>query len=279
MSESVIERYPFQAKWYLNGFPKSGLHLVAQMLHPVAQPQPAEDIDLWKKPWAGTFKRNSWSEEWTAPEQALYRIGRLQDGHFLKSHTGYTDEVERFLYFLGVAHVFIYRDPRDVAVSQAYHILNENDERFCHPGKELYRAMDGFSDVLMAVIRGVDRYPGVMQRWRHYAPWLDVDWVHRVRFEDLRADPHGCAEAILRYGFDRVAPLYGQKLIVDEDAVSIVVQMMVANSERTGRSPTFRKGTVGQWREEFTEAHRAAFKETDAEGWVVKLGYEEKEDW
>jgi len=54
---------------------------------------------------------------------------------------------------------------------------------------------------------------------------------------------------------------------------------MVAGSENTDVSPTFRKGTAGQWQEAFTDEHKRLFKATDTNGWLVKLGYEDNEGW
>lgn len=276
-NERITERHPYECRWYLNGFPKSGLHLVAAMLMPVAGPMPPETV--WRKPWAGTFAGNSWTEEKVSSEKALYRISRLADGKFLKSHTGYRDEIERFLYYLGVAHVFIYRDPRDVAVSQTYHILSQEGQKLVHPEKELYRSLGSFEAILEAVIVGLNQYPGVMQRWQHYAPWLDMDWVHKVRFEDARRNPHEVAEGILRYGLQRVAQICERKLVVVEPALQMVVEAMVARAECKEYSPTYRKGEVGSWRHEFTNQHKQLFKETDTDGWLVRLGYEESNDW
>lgn len=272
-----MEEHPFQVKWYLNGFPKSGLHLVSLMLQPVARRMPQEDV--WKRPWTGTFARNSWSDEWMPLEQILFKASRVRSGHYLKTHTGYKPEIEQFLYYLGVSHIFIYRDPRDIAVSQAHHVISDDDMRFVHPGKELYRAMGNFDDVLSAVIVGLDGYPGVMHRWQYYAPWLDVDWVYKVRFEDLRRKPRECADAILRYGLQRTAGIFNQTLTIVEDAFKAVVEAMVTRSGQTEDSPTFRRGNMGDWRGEFSGKHRQLFKETDTDSWLVRLGYEEDDDW
>ena len=44
------------------------------------------------------------------------------------------------------------------------------------------------------------------------------------------------------------------------------------------RTPTFRKGQIGGWREAFTEAHKEAFKAT-AGDLLVQLGYEADLGW
>jgi hypothetical protein len=45
-----------------------------------------------------------------------------------------------------------------------------------------------------------------------------------------------------------------------------------------GRSRTFRSGKTGGWREQFTEEHKALFKDI-AGDLLVRLGYEKTNDW
>jgi len=133
--------------------------------------------------------------------------------------------------------------------------------------------------VLKAVIEGIDQYPGVMARWEHYAPWLEVDWVHKVRFEDMREKPHETATAMLTHGLSRVAPIFNAKLTVVAEALDVVVTAMVACAEEREKSPTFRKGVTGEWQQEFTPELKRLFKETDQNDWLERLGYERNDDW
>lgn len=275
---SVVQQI-FDARWICNGFPKSGTHLLVQMVNPVARYNPGTEAGLFKKPWTGTFAHNSWTNERVSLEQTCFKAGRILPGHMLKAHLGHSEELERFLYLLGVVHVFIYRDLRDVAVSQAYHILNSDDERLAHPEPELYRGLGGFGEVLSAVIGGLGRYPGVLARWRHYAPWLDVNWVLSVRYEDLRADPEAWAERIFCHGMNRSAATWNREVGFEESGLRAVINVMVKASTLREKSPTFRKGNVGDWRDEFGPGHVRLFKETDGDGWLVRLGYEESGDW
>lgn len=275
--ELEVERHTFMAKWYLNGFPKSGLHLLALILRPMARPMVEEGP--WDKPWAGTFANNSWTNEWVPLEKLLYKVSRLQDAHYFKAHTGYKEEVERFLWYSGISHIFVYRDLRDVAVSQSYHVVAGDDTRFSHPNKDLYRSLDSHEEVLKAVIAGIDKYPGVFDRWEQYAGWLDVNWVRKVRFEDLRNKPHETVRGLVLYGLGRVAPLFNYKIAVNGDVFDLLIDAMVAEAGDTDRSITFRKGTIGQWREEFTPEIVDLFKEHDKNNWLVRLGYEENDKW
>ena len=279
MSGALLKDHPYQSKWYLNGFPKSGLHWVALMLEPVATLMPASN-GLLSLPWSGMFRGNSWTTERMPLERWAYIVGLLQPGHSLYAHCGYSEEVSEYLRLLGVAHIFIYRDPRDVVVSQAYHVLADDDDNFHHPDKELYREIkkrDGMEGVIRACIEGVDKYPGVMERWEQYAGWLGAEWVHKVRFEDMVRDSIAAASGILAYGLRHTAHIFGMKLAVDKKRFGQIARTMVAFGNMVHRSPTFRKGEVGDWREYFTPELIDLMKATDRNNWLERLKY--NDDW
>ena len=78
---------------------------------------------------------------------------------------------------------------------------------------------------------------------------------------------------------NRISDAFKVNWKFDTPAFENGVQEMVKASHRTELSKSFRKGVSGEWRNEFKPEHVEAFKETDANGWLVKLGYEENEDW
>jgi len=266
-----------EAKWILNGFPKSGLHLVTNMLRPVVKPMPPGQFRA--KHWSGTFREHSWSNEWANMDLMYFQMSQVQMGHYLKGHIGHTLEIEDFLWKLGVAKVFIFRDLRDVVVSQAHHILNENDDRFVHPGKDEYRALPDFDAVLEACIVGLGEWPGVLARWELYAPWRDVKWVLPVRYERAREIPHIVAGELLKYSVARVGGLIGISISDVGEGYAPVCKMMADASQQTEFSPTFRKGEIGGWREAFTERHKQLFKQVDENDWLIQLGYERDHNW
>jgi len=272
-----IAQQIFEAKWIANGFPKSGTHLLVMMIHPIAAYQRGTDAGVFDKPWVGTFADNSWTNRWTPIEHTCFKAGRIENGKMVKAHLGYTSELERFLYLLGVIHVFIYRDLRDVAISQAHHILNSEEERFAHPRPDYY-PRDDFDEVLAQVIAGTPRFPGIVERWRYYAGWLVVPWVLSVRYEDLLVEPKRWATRIFTHAMEQHAGRWNKKVDFDEHGLDVVTDVMADFSQKTDKSPTFRRGG-SHWREVFTERHIDLFKEHDEEGWLVKLGYERGEDW
>jgi hypothetical protein len=263
---------------YLNGFPKSGLHLAELMGRGVAGPTfvEKEDGDYKHWNWTGSFHDFAWTARWVEIPKLLQRFEDHPPGTLLKGHCGYLPEIERKLYEGGQAVAFIYRDLRDVAVSQAFHVLSDK-ENHVHPGKELYKACESFEDVLLGVIVGLGEYPGLFYRWKHYAPWLDVDWVFSTSFEMMRYQSELVVDSFVRYVYHRTVQHYGMEVELNEDDVEARVTDILKSMKRRDTA-TFRKGKAGEWKEHFTPKVTEAFKQR-AGNWLVQLGYEKDNDW
>ena len=276
MIEAELTAYPYDGRYYLNAFPKAGLHLIALMVYPLARPQEMRTEGM--KPWAGTFTDHSWTTNWRPIDMVLWRCAELSAGRFMYAHAGYRRELERFLWWLGAAHIFVFRDLRDVAVSQAHHILSEDDDMM-HPDKDLFRALGSFENVLVACIKGYCKFAGLIERWELYAPWIDVPWVQKVAYEDALEHPRAVAEAILDYGLARRAQVSGSSFKFKEDKKAEVLDEMVRAGKLTQASPTFREGKSGGWRKHFTPRVRDVFRKAGGDTWLVSMGYEEDEEW
>jgi hypothetical protein len=170
---------------------------------------------------------------------------------------------------------------RDVAVSLVHHILSDKEE-FIYSGREQLRERvgDDFGAILSAVIGGMEGYPGIVERWEEYAPWLDVPWVYKVRFEEAISDPRKTSRELLDYALVRLGEVFHFQANIDanaDDSGGLIEKMAQAVERRD--SLTFRRGIPGEWQERFTDEHKELFKQTDKSGWLVKLGYEESPDW
>ncbi|NIT60185.1 MAG: hypothetical protein GWN00_29465 [Aliifodinibius sp.] len=278
-----IAQQVFDAKWIANGFPKAGTHLLSMMLQPIAPPTPSTESGFLAAPWAGTHADNSWTGDRMPLEWTCFKAGRVANAHQIKAHLAYDEDIDRFLYLLGANHIMIYRDLRDVAVSQAFHILNSRVKTLLHPDRGRYMKLGSFDAILLAVIEGLDEFLGIIERWENFAPWLDVDWVLPVKYEDLLDDPYFWADKIFKYGMKRQVSLYsykgeGLKLSFDKVGTAAVIDAMAKFAVQKEKSPTYRKGVSGEWKERFYPVHIDAFKKADKNRWLVKLGYE-RDEW
>ena len=118
-----------------------------------------------------------------------------------------------------------------------------------------------------------------MHRWAYYAPWLEVEWSDSISFEELRNRPYDAARKIITFGYGRLASIMETDIVANETLFKPHFQAMVEASQERKKSTTFRKGVSGQWKMVFNEEHKELFKETDRDGWLVRLGYEEDDNW
>jgi len=265
--------WDLQAKWVLVGFPKAGTHLAASMISPLAKPM---ESALSGKAWASAFN-DAFTHEERRLEVVAWQLSELAPGRYYKAHSGHHPDLEAFLWFLGACVLFVYRDPRDVAVSLAYHVLSEKQDVLIHSGREKLLALGGKDEILKAVITGIEGYPGVMERWEAYAPWLSVPWVFKLRFEEAIANPCGVADALVRHALDRLGQVFGLRFS-QPDTADLVGRMVAAAADRD-RSLTFRAGRVGDWRSEMNDEHKRLFRKSDKNNWLLRLGYEENPVW
>lgn len=196
-------------------------------------------------------------------------------------HCGYHPDIEKLFWCANIGHIFLYRDPRAVAVSQTHHILDDRPG-LMHQHKDFYQMLGSFKAALGAVIGGIGPYPGVMSRWSQYAAWLDSDFILKLRFEDLIKQPEICAQQIIDFAVKNATELLEGtcgKIECTPETHQELVKLMVKGGKDTAGSTTFREGKVDGWKKDFDDDVRQLFKRHDPDNRVVKLGYEKNEDW
>ena len=258
-------------KMYINGFPKAGLHLAERMAYGLFSAPENQSK------WLGT---NAWTVEMHDLEDVGGRLGSLIPGQFLKGHMGHLKSVEGIMIVLGIGCVLVYRDLRDVAVSQMYHVLSRTDKFLNHKGKREYKRIKrkkGKEGVLIAIIEGIDEFPGLIDRWETFAPWLDSEWAMCVSFEDIRKDHYKAANQFFDYSLKIQGLVAEEELYVDPKIKFQFVHRIV-HEMSFRKTATFRKGVAGEWRKEFTPKVTECFKAHD-NGWLQRLGYEKDEKW
>jgi hypothetical protein len=247
-----------------NSKPKSGSHLLLQILNGFTQVLPykyveADPIRTIEK--AGRRKTN---------EEVLRELQRIPKGVI---GWGYADASSENIAFLCQSHrvnYFIYRDPRDMLVSQVFFATDMHEEHGMH---EFYKSLPDFGERLKVAITGIDRdgfyMVSVKQRYASVFEWLEQPHVMCIRFEDLINHRDATLGAML----DEVESI-GYKISTSrEKALRILVKAI-----QPKKSHTFRSGKTGGWKEHFTEEHKKLFKDF-AGDLLVRLGYEKDNDW
>lgn len=213
--------------------PKSGTHLVHQIV--TALPG---TVDY------GTFLATtvSYRRKPRSTPALVRRIRSLAPGEILRSHLIHRTEVVDALRTKNAFTVFVYRDPRDVIVSEAHYLAHSAPWHSLHrtfarltPEERIDVAVDGLPG-------REELYPDVSERFGWFADWLeDADVV--LRFEDLVGEGR---RAAIRTMVRRYQEASGADFDVDE----ITDQAIAAIAPE--QSHTYREGRIGGWREAFS---------------------------
>ncbi len=247
----------------VNSFPKSGTHLLHQMV------QSTPGLVDFREFIAST---PSLTLREIAGSAAAGKIRRLAPGELCRAHLFHSPEASAALRERSAVHLLIIRDLRDVVVSEAHYLTFMNRWHRLH---RVFRNLETAEDRLLLAIRGATEepvrslYPDVGARFARYAGWLRPEaGVRVVRYEELR----GASPEQVRGLAAHVAQGLGTGLDPATLATAFVQSVDPSDSH------TFRKGGRGDWRSMFTDRCRDAFKEV-AGPLLVELGYEENGAW
>jgi hypothetical protein len=247
-----------------NSKPKSGSHLLLQILNGFTQIMPYRYVDA--EP-IRTIERNGRRR---TKEEILDELKRVPSGVIGWGYLEATMENASFLTEAGRVNYFIYRDPRDMLVSQVFFATDMHGEHGMHA---YYNSLPDFGTRLNVAITGIDRdsikMVSVKQRYEGVFQWLEQKNVMCIRFEELINDRNATLNAML----DEVEKTGYKIPALREVALSVLVDAI-----QPKKSHTFRSGKTGGWRQHFTDEHKRLFKDVTGD-LLVRLGYEKGNDW
>jgi hypothetical protein len=247
-----------------NSKPKSGSHLLLQILNGFTRIMPYRFVD------ADPIRTITKDGRRKTPQEILVELKRVPDGVIGWGYVDATPENATFLTQSGRVNYFIYRDPRDMLISQVHFATDMHEEHGMHT---YYKSLPDFSARLKVAITGIDRdglkMVSVKQRYDGVFQWLQEKNVMCIRFEDLINDRNTTLNAML----DEVEKTGYRIPTPREKALSVLVDAI-----QPKKSHTFRSGKTGGWREHFTEEHKQLFKDV-AGDLLVRLDYEKNNDW
>ncbi len=257
--------YKSQPPLLANSFPQSGTHLLIQILQAFPNAR-----------YFGSFLASMTSSitfRELSRHAYIKRINLLTPGEVIGAHLFFDPAYVEALHRLNAAHFFIYRDPRDVVVSEAHYLTDMNRWHRMHA--YYARRLKTLDERISAAILGVQEagfpydYPDIGRRFERYGGWLNRDDVIAVRFEDLVSENR---PEVLRGMIQFVA----QRTEIQLNPEPIIDEMERNIDPRT--SHTFRKGEPGGWRSTFTRLHETQMKSV-AGRLLIDLGYEKDLDW
>ena len=247
-----------------NSKPKSGSHLLLQILNGFTQIMPYRYVN------PGPIRTIQKDGRRRTTDEILMDLRAIPNGVIGWGYVEATEENVSFLTSSGRVNYFIYRDPRDMLVSQVFFATDMHEEHGMH---EYYKSLPDFGARLKVAITGIDQdglhMVSVKQRYEGVFQWLEQKNVMCLRFEDLINNRDATLNSMLgeveKTGYKIPTPR--------ETALSVLVEAI-----QPKKSHTFRSGKTGEWKEYFTNEHKKLFKDV-AGDLLVRLGYEENNNW
>ena len=244
-----------------NSFPKGGTHLLTRVLSLTPSLVPR---------WKAHIPSFEFS-----PHQLSSRITNIRQGQYLTAHFYHNQELLKTLNDHNVKTLFIVRDLRDVAVSRAYYLTYSLRTRRMKAISDHLNSLENDSERVMAGILGIDEnnkyWPSIGELAANYYPWLNTPNCLTIRFEDLVGSNGGGNSSQQIKVVDSI--LNHLEIEASETQVS-----NIASQAFYRKSATFRKGKINDWKNQFTESHKQAFKDI-AGDLIIKFGYESGFDW
>ena len=249
-----------------NSFPKSGSHLLDQVLMGFSKISPfSPHVALPFFSYDGVTGQKRTVQEAMAYVNALRPLDVT--GTHLLAWPEVVDAVctPRFIPYI------IFRDPRDIVVSHVFYITE------MAPGHAHYQYynqnLKNFDERLKVSILGRPEtqieFPDIASRFELYRGWMDRPQVLVLRFEDFIHNRHATIGQVADHFLKRVDTLAASReQIIDA----------LENNIDPKRSPTFRAGKTGDWKKYFKDEHKKIFKEVAGE-LLVQLGYEKDNNW
>lgn len=249
---------------FANSKPKSGSHLLLQVMNGLTQIMPYKYVD------ADPVRTITYEGRRKTQEEILVDLKRTPRGVIGWGYVDATEENASFLTESGRVNYFIYRDPRDMLVSQVFFATDMHEEHGMH---DYYNSLPDFGARLNVAITGIDRdglkMVSVLQRYEGVFQWLEQKNVMCIRFEDLINN----RDATLLKMLDEVEKT-GYKIPTPrEKALAVLIEAI-----QPKKSHTFRSGKTGGWTQHFTDDHKKLFKDV-AGDLLLRLGYEKNNNW
>ncbi len=256
---------------FANSFPKSGTHLLTQIMQGFSCLGLAVDSGL---PAVVTF--DGFSGRQRSDGEILDDLQRLLPGDIAYGHVHAFPKAVDLLCQDAYAAYFILRDPRDVVVSHVHYIAEMAPNHIHH--RYYHEVLHSFDERLEASICGVsitelerasgmpvlEPLPDIATRFTPYLDWLAHPEILTLRYEEFFTD----REIFLGKIFDQAVRRGFSSQRSQGEAIHLL-----ENNINPQRSPTFRSGKVGGWRECFNENHKSLFAQISGD-LMVRLGYE-----
>ncbi len=197
----------------------------------------------------------------------IHELESVAPGQVFHGHLVSSQALFRTLETMEFRTVYVYRDLRDVVVSDYHHRMYLNPNRA--PAQFLTMTKE---ELLMP--DALLEWCGSAKRFQDVANWIAHPGIPAIKYEDLKADGVGTMHrALTEIGFKIDRRLVGH--IVESNSFERQAGRPAGEEDRAA---PLRKGIVGDWRNHFTQRNIDAFKDAFGE-MLIAYGYEQDLNW
>jgi hypothetical protein len=244
----------------LNSVPKSGTHLMKQIL--LGLP------NITHNPEHAFYEGLRHNDQ-----ENLQKLKQMKPNTFAAGHVYYSKEWASMLRQLGIKHIFIIRDLRDIVISYTHFIVEKYPY---HPLREyMTQQLKTSKERYMTLIQGIKikdlNYPNIAEWYTSFHGWLNDPNALILTFEELMGSAQTRRLALIRIAnflWEDRAPSIG---------IPQMVQRMNANI-KPSKSITYRTGKIGNWKKEFDQELKTTFKKI-AGPILIQTHYEKNHNW
>lgn len=248
-------KHRYHPRLLLNSMPKAGTTLLKRLISFLPGMRYYSHFDL------GPYEAKI---DWTEKErcEAELFLRKIRPGFFATSHCFYFPELVELLNKYKIKCITIIRDPRDVCVSDHHYIMKSPSHRL-YP---FYKRMKSSEERLMASIRGMSSQElggqppslSIGRHYRNFIGWTQYKSGLLIKFEDLIGNRGGGFDMSQRKVIKKIIKYLG--LEIDKLKLKDISRNLF--SEKASK---FRKGTIGDWKNEFNKEHISAFNKVAGE--------------
>lgn len=248
-----------------NAFQKSGSHLLLQILYGIMEIAPYRHLEQAPVRMITAEGRHR------SMREILSDLSKLKPGIIKWGYLRYQPEfVEFFENHPQIAPLFIYRDPRDQLISSIFYAVDIHKQ---HAQHDYYSSISMDERIKTAIlgrkVPGLEFLPSIRVQYDRILGWLTTPGMLSFQFEDLVNDPRPQLERLLDFLETKNIPIQVDR----ETALKTILDAI-----QPEKSPTFRKGKSGGWRDHFSDKHIQIFKDATGD-LLIELGYETDNDW
>lgn len=212
-------------------------------------------------------------------EEAKKKLSVAKPGEIYPVHLYYSEELVGWLNKFEIKRLFIYRDPRDVLVSNMNYCLYVLKE--LHPWHAFLSQLESEAECLDLLIEGTETRAAEQSDGRKFIPrvdefyspflgWLSDDQTYSLKFEELVNRSYSknlrACENVVRGLLDYLEVSTPR---LSEEGIHEFIKM----GSDPSRSNTYYRGRTRSWVKYFNEEHKAKF-ERFAGALLSDLGYE-----